>query len=87
MGALLHPILCVEFQVVAVARVAFTQLQLVCQLQPFLKKSYLAAVTHGLVTSQLVYSKALDSLRLSMKEIWNLPLVQNAVARAIVGQY
>ena len=46
-------------QVPAVAKSAFAQLKLVCQLQQFLERSDLATVTHALITSQLDYRNAL----------------------------
>ena len=42
-----------------VARSAFGQLKLVCQLCPFLEMSDLATVTHALVTSHLDYCNML----------------------------
>ena len=52
-GVLLYSSLSLDVKVWVVARCAFAQLKLVCQLRPFLERSDLATVTHALVTSQM----------------------------------
>ena len=59
LGVLLDSALSLDAQVLAVARSAFAQLKVVCQLRPFLGMSDLAMVTHALVTSRLDYCNTL----------------------------
>ncbi|KAF7245648.1 Transcription factor SOX-6 [Varanus komodoensis] len=59
LGVLLDLELSLEAQVMAVARRAFLQLQLIHQPCPYLEENCLATVTHALVTSSLDYCNTL----------------------------
>ena len=72
---LLDSSLSLDAQVLAVARSAFAQLKLVCQLHLFLERSDLAMVTHALVTSWLDYCNLLY-VGLPMESVWKLQQIQ-----------
>lgn len=78
LGALLDSTLSFNAPVSVVAKIAFAQLKVVHQLHMFLEISYLAPVTHALVTSCLD-SETHSTWRWEI--IWRLQLVQNAAAR------
>ncbi|KAF7245399.1 RNA-directed DNA polymerase from mobile element jockey [Varanus komodoensis] len=75
LGVLLDLELTLEAQVSAVARSAFLQLRLIHQLH-----SYLATVTHALVTSRLDFCNTLY-VGLPLKTVRILQMVQNRAAR------
>ncbi|XP_053120143.1 uncharacterized protein LOC128330801 [Hemicordylus capensis] len=84
LGVLLDQRLSLVSQVEAVARGAFYQLRLICQLCPFLEINDLKTVVHLLVTSRLDFCNALY-VGLPLYVVRKLPLVQNAAARLVSG--
>uniref|UniRef100_A0A803TAT9 Reverse transcriptase domain-containing protein n=1 Tax=Anolis carolinensis TaxID=28377 RepID=A0A803TAT9_ANOCA len=84
LGVILDSLLSLELQVSVVARGAFAQLKLVCQLHPYLGKPDLATVVHTLVTSQLGYCNTLY-MGLPLKTVWKLQLVKQEAARLLTG--
>lgn len=70
--------LLLEKQVKAVARMAFAQLHVLCQLCPFLDSHALCLVICALVTFCLAYGNALHMGPL-LKSVWKFQLVQSAV--------
>lgn len=75
-----------DLQVTVMARRAFAQLRVVCQLLPFLNQHALLTVIHTLVTSLLDYCNAIY-MGLPWKSNWKLPLVQNAGAQTVLYKY
>ncbi|KAF7243149.1 Neuronal tyrosine-phosphorylated phosphoinositide-3-kinase adapter 2 [Varanus komodoensis] len=84
LGVLLYPELSLEAQVTAVARSAFLQLRLIQQLRPYLEYDCLVTVTLALVTSRLDFCNSLY-VRLPLKTVWILQLIQNRAARLLMG--
>ncbi|KAF7234952.1 hypothetical protein EYD10_18178, partial [Varanus komodoensis] len=84
LGVLLDSEISFETQVTAVARSAFLQFRLIHQLRPYLEYDCLVTVTHTLVTSCLDFCNALY-LRLPLKMVRILQLVQNRAARLLMG--
>ena len=63
LGVFLDSSLSLDAQILAVARSAFAQLKLVCQLCLFLERSDLVIVIHALVASQLYVGLPLEGVR------------------------
>ncbi|XP_053104853.1 leucine-rich repeat-containing protein 39 isoform X1 [Hemicordylus capensis] len=81
---LLDPSLSLVSQVETVARSAFYQLRMICQLHLFLELDDLKTVVHLLVTSRLDYCNVLY-VGLPLYVVRKLQLVQNAAARLVSG--
>uniref|UniRef100_A0A803TUY7 Reverse transcriptase domain-containing protein n=1 Tax=Anolis carolinensis TaxID=28377 RepID=A0A803TUY7_ANOCA len=83
LGVFLDSSLSLEPQVSAVARGAFAQLKLMCQLRPYLGKPDLAMVVHALVKSCLDYC---NTLYVGLpSNVGKFQLVQQEAARLITG--
>lgn len=76
--------LSLDAQISVVARSAFAQLKVLSQLHQFLKMSDLSAVTNALLTFILDYC-IMVYVRLPLKMVQKLPLVQNAAPRLLTA--